>query len=172
MIITPKQRLEREKILNAAHHNHESGMKSYAFFKIHNNTSVEDLVQNTFIKTWSYLVRKGKIELMKPFLYHILNQLIIDEYRKKKTTSLDSMIEKGFEPGVDQTEDILKMSDSKRVLNLIQNLPPKYRKVLRMKYSQNLSLKEISSITGQSRNTIAVQAHRGLAKLKKLYNHT
>jgi DNA-directed RNA polymerase specialized sigma24 family protein len=46
-----------------------------------------------------------------------------------------------------------------------------YQKVMRMRYMQDLSLAEMSLVTGQSRNTIAVQLHRGLAKLKLLYNH-
>jgi DNA-directed RNA polymerase specialized sigma24 family protein len=39
-----------------------------------------------------------------------------------------------------------------------------------MKYTQGLSLKEMSLITGLSRNALAVQAHRGLERLKALYN--
>jgi DNA-directed RNA polymerase specialized sigma24 family protein len=38
-----------------------------------------------------------------------------------------------------------------------------------MKYIQHLSIEEMSAITGQSKNVITVQAHRGLAKLKTLY---
>lgn len=59
--------------------------------------------------------------------------------------------------------------DGKRALLLISRLPEKYREVIRMRYVQDLSLKEISLITGKSKNTIAVQMHRGLEKLKKLY---
>lgn len=108
---------------------------------------------------------------MKPFLYHILNQLIIDEYRKRKTTSLDILIEKGFGPSFDDSERNSNFFDGKIALLLIQFLPTKYKKVMRMRYAQDLSIKEISLLTGQSRNTVAVQAHRGLAKLKILYNH-
>ena len=148
-------------------------MSSYALFKVRNSAMSKDLVQDTFIKTWKYLVKNGKINLMKPFLYHILNQLIIDEYRKKyrknKTTSLDALIEKGFEPGFDNSERIINTLDGKAILLLIKHLPTKYEKVVRMRYVQNLSLKEISLITGQSKNAVAVQAYRGLEKLKKLY---
>ena len=42
---------------------------------------------------------------------------------------------------------------------------------MRLRYAKDLSLKEISLITGQSRNTTAVQVHRGLEKLKFLYNN-
>ena len=38
-----------------------------------------------------------------------------------------------------------------------------------MKYVQELTIEEMSLITGQSKNAITVQAHRGLEKLKQLY---
>lgn len=169
-MMTPKQKIEQEEILTSAHRDHERGMNSYAFYKIHNHATGQDLVQDTFMKTWAYLVKGGKIDLMKPFLYHVLNHLIIDEYRKHKTYSLDVLIEKGFEPSFDHSERISNVFDGKKALLLIKYLPEKYEEVMRMRYAQNLSLREISLITGRSRNAVAVQAHRGLAKLKKLYN--
>lgn len=154
-----------------AHHDFAKGMNSYSFFKVHNHTASEELVQDAFMKTWKYLVKGGKIDIMKAFLYHVLNQLIIDEYRKHKTISLDVLIEKGYEPSVDHTEKVFNILEGKSALLLIQHLPVKYRKVMKLRYAQSLSLQEISLITGQSRNAVAVQAHRGLVKLKLLYNH-
>jgi RNA polymerase sigma-70 factor (ECF subfamily) len=126
-------------------------------------------VQNTFLKTWKYLVKGGKIDMMEAFLYHVLKALIIDEYRKRKATSLDSLIEKGLELPVDETDRLVNVLDGKQVVDLIPRLPVLYRKVMRLRYVQGLSLKEISLITGQTRNTVAVQAHRGLEKLRALY---
>ena len=40
---------------------------------------------------------------------------------------------------------------------------------MNMRYVKDLSLKEISIITGQSKNANAVQIYRGLEKLKTLY---
>jgi RNA polymerase sigma-70 factor (ECF subfamily) len=114
-------------------------------------------------------VKGGKVDIMKAFLYHVLNNLIVDEYRKRKTTSLDVLLEKGYEPSVDDSERLLNVLDGKSALFLTQRLPEKYRKVMRMRYMQELSLKEMSLITGQSKNAIAVQLHRGLEKLKLLY---
>lgn len=54
---------------------------------------------------------------------------------------------------------------------LISKLPQTYRSVMRMKYIQDLSLLEMSLITGQTKNATAVKLHRGLEKLKILYNH-
>ena len=130
----------------------------------------QDLVQDTFMKTWRFIVKGGQVHIMKAFLYHILNRLIIDQYRKRKNTSLDLLIEKGFEPNADpeNMEDVL---DGKSAMLMIKLLPEMYRKVMHMRYVQNLSIKEVSLLTGETRNAIAVQTHRGLAKLKVLYNN-
>ncbi len=168
-MMTTKQESEQRAVLTVAHGDYKKGLDLYAFFKIHNRMLGEDLVQDTFMKTWSYLVKGGKIDVMKSFLYHILNNLIVDEYRKHKPISLDVLLEKGFEPVVDRSGRMFNVLDGKAAIILIQRLPLKYQKVMRMRYIQDLSLKEISLITGQSKNTIAVQAHRGLEKLKLLY---
>jgi RNA polymerase sigma-70 factor (ECF subfamily) len=122
------------------------------------------------MKTWLYLVKGGKIDMMKAFLYHILNNLIIDEYRKRKTSSLDTLLEKGFEPSTGNTDQLINTLDGKTALLLIKRLPEAYRKIMRMRYIQDLSIQEISLITGQSKNNIAVKLHRGLEKLKILYS--
>ncbi|HEY9584067.1 MAG TPA: RNA polymerase sigma factor [Candidatus Paceibacterota bacterium] len=173
MIFETKNRIQLgalEALLVSAHKSYEKELSSYAFFKIKDPAISKDLVQSTFLKTWAYLIRKGKVELMRPFLYRILNNLIIDEYRKSKTTSLDILLDKGFEPATDESERMLNVSDGGKVKKMVDDLPEKYQKVLRMRYIQGLSIKEMAVITNQSKNTVAVQAHRGLEKLKLLYN--
>jgi len=168
-MMTLKQEEKRRAVLTLAHHDFEKGLNLHAFFKIGDRAMSGDMVQDTFMKTWVYLVKGGKIEVMKAFLYHVLNNLIVDEYRKRKTTSLDVLLEKGFEPSTGHADRLFDVLDGKAALILIRQLPATYQKVMRMRYVQDLTLKEISLLTGQSKNTIAVQAHRGLGKLKLLY---
>ncbi len=171
--MTPSQNAKRNVIFNEAHCNFEYGLNAHAFFKTHNHEISQDLVQETYMKTWKYLVKGGKIDTMKAFLYHILNHLIIDEYRKKKSSSLDFLIEKGFEPQINnQSKNLFDILDGKNAMLLISKLPISYRSVMRMKYIQDLSLLEMSLITGQTKNATAVKIHRGLEKLKILYKHT
>ncbi len=168
--MTLLQETQQRAVLTLAHHNYEKGLNLYAFFKLNNRGTGEDLVRDTFIKTWSYLMKGGKIDVMKAFLYHVLNNLIVDEYRKRKATSLDVLIEKGFEPAAGHSANIFDVLDGKAALLLIQSLPVAYQKIMRMRYVQDLSLNAMAIITGQSKNALAVQAHRGLAKLKLLYS--
>jgi RNA polymerase sigma-70 factor (ECF subfamily) len=163
--------LQQQNLLTKAYYDYKKALDRYSFFKVNNAALSEDLVQETFLKTWKYLVRGGKIEIMKAFLYHVLNGLVIDEYRKHKTVSLDSLVEEGFDPKEADSEKMLNLLDSKRAVSMITMLPKKYRRLMRMKYVQNLSLEEMAQNTGQTKNTVAVQINRGLKKLKELYNH-
>lgn len=168
--MTLAQQTHLQGILIRAHRDFGRRLAARAFFKINNRETCEDLVQQTFMKTWIYLVKGGEIETMKAFLYNILNCLIVDEYRKRKTSSLDVLIEKGFEPKEVGSTNLSNFLDGKEALLLIKDLPLMYRKIVHMRYVQDLSLEEISLITGSSRNTIAVKLHRGLKKIRIIYS--
>ena len=171
--MTPKRKKQQqEEIFTTAHRDLAKKLNAHAFYKINDHAIGEDLVQETFLKTWSYLVKGGKIDTMKAFLYHVLNGLIVDQYRKHKAVSLDVMTESGYEPDVEQhdhTENLFDFLDGKSAVLLIERLPLKYQKIIRLRYLQDLSLKEIALITSQSKNTVAVQIHRGFEKLKEIY---
>lgn len=167
--MTTQQETYLRNTLTVAHNDYQKGLTAYAFFKVHDRATSQDLVQDTFLKTWKYLVHVGKIDIMKAFLYHVLNNLIVDEYRKKKAASLDDLIEKGFEPATSDSGRFFNMLDGKAAVLLIQRLPVKYQHVMRLRFVQSLSLNEISTQTGQTKNTVAVQIHRGVKKLKSIY---
>jgi RNA polymerase sigma factor (sigma-70 family) len=159
---------ERRELFTMAYYEHAPELIRHARSMVNDYETSEDLVQEAFVKAWMYLVRQGKIHTMRAFLHHILNNLIVDGYRKHKTSSLDSLLEKGYEPGADEYDRLVDILDGRRALKLIDQLPSTYQEVLRMKYERCLSYKEISRLTGQQQNTIAVQVHRGLEKLKMM----
>lgn len=154
--------------VTSAHELHHSNLTKHAIYKTHDVDLGEDLVQTTFLKTLIYLRRGGKIVIMRAFLNHILKDLITDEYRKRKPTSLDVLLEAGLEPAAHDDARVADMFDGKQVVGLISKLPQKYQSVLKMRYMQDLSLKEMSLLTGQTTNTVSVQSHRALKKLQAI----
>ncbi len=169
-MINLKQQNRQRVILSTGYEEFSESLKSYATRKTHDSEVANDLMQNTFLKTWTYMLKGGKVHLMKAFLFHILKALIVDGYRKPKIVSLDTLFEKGFEVKSNEDGDRqINIIDGEQVMALILELPVLYQKVLRMRYVQGLSLKEISQLTGQTKNAVTVQAHRGLEKLRVLY---
>ena len=161
---------ELDATLTKAHKEYEKGLRHYSIARLHSPEMADDVVADAFMKTWVYLKKGGKITLMKAFLYHITNCLIVDQYRKRKTVSLDILSESGFEPSVDDSNRLLDTIDGQEAVRLMDYLPEKYKKVLSLRYLRNLSIKEIAQKTHQSDNTVVVQIHRGLKKLKSLYD--
>jgi RNA polymerase sigma factor (sigma-70 family) len=168
MTISTRKRLRLDKIVTLAHQDFSKALNTHAYFRTSDHLIGEDMVQDTFVKTWAYLVKGGKIDQMRAFLFHILNNLIVDQYRKRKRISLDSLREKGFEPSVDDSERLTNQLDGQRAFLLLNQLSAKNQKILRMRFEKGLSLKEISLINKQSINTVTVQIHRALKKLRLL----
>jgi DNA-directed RNA polymerase specialized sigma24 family protein len=56
----------------------------HCFFKLSNRELALDLVQETFSRTWEYISSGKEVNNIKGFLFKVANNLIIDEYRKKK----------------------------------------------------------------------------------------
>lgn len=146
----------------------------HAYFRVSDRERALDIVQDTFVKVWDYLVSGGEVREFRPFLYRTLNNLIIDEYRKKKSASLDAMLE-GETVSESSFDDLKEGSlqeleeqlDAKRFMGELAALPDAYREMVVMRYIDELSPQEIASITGESENNVSVRIHRGLAWLKK-----
>ncbi len=162
----------QEDILIHAHHDFEAQLNAYALSKTHNPVASGDLVQDTFIKTWSHLAKGGQIYMMKTFLYYTLKHLIHEEAKKKQIGSLDTLIEHGFEITNSNADVVTNETKIKTTLRLISQLPKKYNKLIQMRYIQGLTLKEMSLLTGESTSTLAVQTHRGRQKLRNLYTQS
>ncbi len=169
VMLTKEQKIQLQKLMTDAHKEFEQGLLRHANFRVSDSGRCDDLVQDTFLKTWVYLVKAGKITSMKPFLYHVLNCLIIDEYRKKKSVSLDVLLESGFEPGTDDLDRTIDMLDGQAAVALITTLPVAYQKIMSLRYIDDLSLSEIAVETGLTKNLVAVKTHRGMEKLRSLY---
>lgn len=145
----------------------------YAFFNVSNRELAKDLVQETFTKTWDYVASGKVITNLKAFLYKIMKNLIIDYYRSKKTSSLDILIEEeNFDPPAenDDQEKAETRLDARIAFSILDKIPKEYREVIMMRCVEELSFKEIAYITEETENTVAVRYHRGLKKVKEIFN--
>src|SRR3990167_7519939 len=120
----------------------------HCYFRLSNREKARDLMQEAFTRTWEQLVSGEKIMNLKAFVYRVANNLIIDNYRKKKDSSLDELQAGGFDPGVDDHENIMSMIAGKELVQLLDGLDDKYRQVIVMRYVDDLAPREIAGIVG------------------------
>lgn len=140
----------------------------HCYYRLSDTERAHDLVQETFLKAWRYMSNGGEIKTIRAFLYRTASNLIIDEYRKRKTDSLDDLEETGFEPGFDPRSETEIKIDAEGARVLLEKLPPRYREVIVMRYIDELSPKEIAAITGEKENNISVRLNRALKRINSL----
>src|SRR4051812_784750 len=93
-----KDFLQKDEFLKSFAENSDALFR-YCFFRIGDRERSLDLVQDAFMKTWNYLYQGNTIENFRAFLYRTAGNLIVDEYRRRKSEpSLDLLAEEGFEP--------------------------------------------------------------------------
>ncbi len=141
----------------------------YCYFQTSNREIALDLTQDTFMRAWEYLQTGKTVGNMRAFLYRIATNLIIDYRRKRKATSLDTMIESGYDTSTTGRKEVESIIEGQEILKLVDQIDEKYRDVIIMRYIDDMSIKEIALAMGELENTISVRIHRGLEKLKKLY---
>jgi RNA polymerase sigma-70 factor, ECF subfamily len=148
---------------------HADTLFRHCLFKVSDRELAKDLLQETFVKVWTYVAKGKEIDNMRAFLYKTLNNLVIDEYRKKKNFSLDLLAEDGFDPVAGNLPNTFDMIDGERAIKLLAKLDDPYKDAVFLRYVNGLEISEIVEITGQTENAVSVHIHRGLKKLKELY---
>lgn len=150
-----------------AYEDYSDAIFRFTLLKTRNRDLALDITQETFTKTWEYIEADKEIGHMRGFLYQIARNLIIDQHRKKTAYSLESLKESGFDPETDEREHADDF-DIEKALSVLDELDPKYRDPITMRYIEDLSIKEIAKVLDEQENTVSVRIHRGLEKLRTL----
>lgn len=155
---------------------HADALFRHAAFRLSDREKAKDITQDTFIKAWEYLREGGEVREWKSFLYRILHNAIIDEYRRKKGRSLDALVEEHSttvvaELSVDGRHEIEAAVDEslliERVRELIPTLNESEQTALTLRYIDGLSPREIAKILSVSENIVSVRIHRAIEHLKR-----
>ena len=115
-----------------------------------------------------YIQQGNSIEYEKSFLYTTARNLIIDEYRKKKTLSLELLINDGFEATIVGQTDMYNRIEDDFFVKEISKLPIPYNDIIYMRYISDYSVGHISLLSGSTENNVSVKIHRGLVKLREI----
>lgn len=142
----------------------------FVYFRVGNRSVAVDITQDTFTKTWAYMAGGKEIEYPEAFLYRAAKNALIDYYKKEKPTSLDNLMDEGFDPGSHKdTDEILRQDDIQGVRSLIETLDPESQQIIFLRYAEEKPIEEIAALYGKSVNAMTVQIHRIVKKLRTLY---
>ena len=155
---------------------HKSRVFAFIMSKVKNRDIAEDIFQDTFIKVINSL-QKGKYNeegKFLPWMMRISHNLVIDYFRKESKMrnirpsdefNIFDIIHDGSRR---QDEEMIRKRVHSDLNKLIQYLPEDQMEVLKMRYFEEMSFKQISRITGVSINTALGRMRYALINLRKL----
>lgn len=157
----------------AAYDAYAEAIYRHCVFRVYNAELAEELMQETFMKTWQYLAKGNEIENLRAFLYRVANNLVIDYSRRKKEDSLEAMMSQhpDFEPSMDISKKLEHNLLLDQVLKELKTLPAEIQEILTLRFVDDLDPKDIAVILGITPNNASVRINRALRLLQqKVHN--
>lgn len=157
---------------------HKDKVFSNIFLSVRDRDVANDIFQETFIKVIC-TIKQGKYTEKGKFsawVMRIAHNLIIDQFRVEKsenTVSNDDDDRQDLFDTIqlydDNIEDVMvKEQVYEDVVNLMNHLPDNQKEVLKMRFFEDLSFKEIADATGVSINTALGRMRYAVMNLRKL----
>ena len=163
--------LDNRQWLRSVVERHERPLMQYAVRLAGNLDRARDAVQETLLR----LCREDRAKIedhVGPWLYTVCRSRVLDMRRKDKPmASLESMPVDS--PGAAEANPALAVQHSESVglaLQALAALPDNQQEVLRLKFQQGLSYRQIAELTDLSVSNVGFLIHRGLKALRGKLN--
>lgn len=166
--------MDKNSIIEQLYQEHKDHIYNFLARMANDPDLALDVTQQTFVKALSDK-NFYKIDKPKAYLFTIARNTLFNEFKKKKATSLDAIEENdGFE-AVDPDENMHETAEIKdiqlKVEKSISRMPAKTKELMILRYTEDLSIKEISHITGRTLSDIKVNLHRARIKFETSFTH-
>jgi RNA polymerase sigma factor (sigma-70 family) len=159
----------REKFIEQALADYESALIGYASTILNDIDLARDVVQDTFTRLCQQDIGKVR-ENLKSWLFTVCRNRAFDLLRKdKRKQPLEEIHWRklaGPEPPPDEEADRVERMAS--LTDYLGRLTANQREVIILKFQQDLSYREIQSITGLTTGNIGFLIHTGLKRLREI----
>ena len=139
---------------------------------------VDDLVQETWLRVLEHGRSYNGSSRFEPWLFTIARNLTMDHLRKRRIFSLDSNADSSNDPQQDRERPSLissapspfelaaRTEEAHRIAHTLESLEPIYREALVLRFQEELSLQEISTVMSVPLTTVSSRIYRALATLR------
>jgi len=157
---------------------HIDALYRSALYLAKNESTADDLVQETYLKAFKFLQVDKEISNAKSWLFKILMNSFINKYRKEKhEPSLvdfdsveafhESIQEEASTPSIIEDEFALDKLLDDDIKKALETLPDDFRMVILLSTVEGFSYKEISKIINCPVGTVMSRIYRGRKMLKE-----
>lgn len=146
----------------------ETSLISYSRSLVRDLDSAREIVQDAFLKLWIE-IPPPPTEQLRPWLFTVCRNAAYDRLRRSGMVRQKQQ-ELALE-APSYSEDAGAALDGKDAAKMLagfdQLLTPAQSEVLRLKFSDDLSYKEIAAVTGHTVNHVGVLIHQAVIRLRE-----
>lgn len=147
----------------------------FVYGKVGNRQEAEDLTSQIFLKVVRSLDLTRDPRSLRTWLFSVARTTIADYWRhyyRGTTSSLDDLLEVGWEGPLDEGPAFVNNSAAERVQEILQALPARDREVLTLRFLFNLSVRETATKMGLTEANTKVLQYRALKRAATLVGLT
>lgn len=147
-------------------------MIKVAYDVLHDNYLAEDAVHEAFLKVSHNMDKIASMDALetKRYLITVTKNATIDIYRKRSTRMKREILLD--ELGENETPlTYIETDVDNRVLDILRNLPVKYRDVFLLKYSSKMENREIAELLRISEGNVRQRLSRGKEMIQEAINN-
>lgn len=160
---------EIREAMESLYDSYANDVYRYARMTLGNAEEAYDVVQEVFLRAYrSWGTFRGESNV-KTWLMTIARHYIIDVYRKKRA---QETIFCNTELLDDIADESVPMHLAVMVQDVLGRLKVEYRQAVVLRYIENLSVSETASVLGWSETKVRNATHRGLQKLRKVFDES
>ena len=164
------------KCLNGSEKDFEKLIERYSkklylfiYYRTENNEDTEDIIQETFLKVYRNLSSYDPKWNFSTWIYTIAARTASSHFRYENVRKREPMIQ--LNPAATPEEEIMK-NDISSIWKAAGKLSKAKFEIIRLRYGDGLSIKEIGKITGKSSVNIRVLIFRAKNELIRILNNT
>ncbi len=150
---------------------YEDKLLRYGKRFLYNYESIEDVIQNVFIKAYVNIKSFNLSKKFSPWIYRIAHNEFINIIKQRKREPLlffDADVIFSFAGKDDFLKDIERKEERKEMENHLSRLKVKYREPIVLYYFEEKDYQEISDILEIPISTVGTRLKRGRMEIKKL----
>lgn len=143
-----------------------------AYSYVGNREDALELAQDAFIRAFRAMDRFDTSQAFYPWLYRIVKNLSLNHLKRRqrrKETSLDAMMEQGFDLRDTQAcpESALHRADMRQqMLRALEMLPPEQQEILRLRHFLELRYREIAACLEIPQGTVMSRLYNARKALR------
>jgi len=144
----------------------------HVFLFLKSKEETEEIVQDAFVKIWENRASLPEVRNLKPYLYRVTKNLLLDHLRRLQTQNkVIRIASPQTEPLEDSTSNQINHKDYIALSReAIQHLTEKRRQIFLMRTQQELSLDEIALKLGISKSVVKKQLYAAITFVRE-YMH-